>query len=153
MPVTLAHWADGRSGFSPWCSWWSAAPGWRWSACASWAARAAAAGGAAGPRQAAPQAQPCSPAGSAASAWGLGAGGPGRTHRPPRACPCRARKTSASGHRRGWPFPHFLRLSSVLLMRNKVFSDKTPQPKLVKNWVSWELSKQMWWRISCLPLF
>ena len=27
------------------------------------------------------------------------------------------------------PFPHFLRLSSVLLTRNKVFSDKTPQTK------------------------
>lgn len=38
-----------------------------------------------------------------------------------------------------------------VLLRNTVFSDKTPETKTNKNWVSSELKKQMQWRISCFP--
>lgn len=139
-------------GFLLWYSWWSAAPRWHWSTCESWGVRAAAAGEAAGPQQAAPQVQLCSPAGSAASTWALEAGVPGWRHRRPTACPYKTEMSQRTNAYRKSALSILPKTENVLL-RNVVFSDKTPETKTNKNWVSLELKKQMQWRISCFPLF
>lgn len=110
------------SHFLPWYSWWSAAPRWRWLTYESWGVRAEAAGEAAGPQQAAPQAQLCSPAGSAASTWGLEAGEPRWKHRPPTVCPYNKRQkwVREPTHIERVPFLYFLKLKNVLFKKHGV---------------------------------